>query len=92
MLAHFNGSDEAAHRYDYNGKADFIARIDREFIGAVLQNVKQPLKILICGDHVTSCVTGKHSAGKVAVINSDDNAPEIGAYHDIHKFLMGASD
>ena len=96
VLAHFNGSDEAAHRYDYKGKADFIARIDKEFIGAVLQNVKQPLKILICGDHVTSCVTGKHSAGKVpvvaAVINSDDNAPEIGAYHDIHKFLMGASD
>ena len=96
VLAHFNGSDEAAHRYDYKGKADFIARIDKEFIGAVLQNVKQPLKILICGDHVTSCVTGKHSAGSVpvvaAVINSDDNAPEIGAYHDIHKFLMGASD
>ncbi len=96
VAAHFNGSDEAAHRYDYRAKAEFIARIDREFIGTVLQNVQQPLKILICGDHVTSCVTGKHSAGKVpvvaAVINSENTAPVIGDYHDIHKFLMGASD
>ncbi len=96
VAAHFNGSDEAAHRYDYRGKADFITRIDRDFIGTVLQKTKDPLKILICGDHVTSCVTGKHSAGKVPVIaacvNCDNNAPVIGDYHDIHKFLMGASD
>lgn len=96
VVTHFNGSDEAAHRYDYTGKADFITRIDEDFIGPVLKSVKEPLKILICGDHVTSCVTGKHSAGNVPVIaaavNCDNNAPIIGGYHDIHKFLMGASD
>lgn len=96
VVTHFNGSDEAAHRYDYQGKADFITRIDRDFIGPVLQNADGPLKILICGDHVTSCVTGKHSAGNVpvvaAIINSENKAPLIGDYHDIHKFLMGASD
>ena len=95
VLAHFNGSDEAAHRYDYRAKADFITRIDKEFLTPLL-NTQQPLKIVICGDHVTSCVTGKHSAGAVpvvaAVINSDNKAPAIGTYHDIHKFLMGASD
>lgn len=96
VVTHFNGTDEAAHRYDYQGKADFIARIDEEFIGPVLQSINEPLKILICGDHVTSCVTGKHSSAKVPVIaaiaNSDNNAPDIGNYHDIHKFLMGAGD
>lgn len=96
VVTHFNGSDEAAHRYDYTGKANFITRIDEDFIGPVLKSVKEPLKILICGDHVTSCVTGKHSAGNVPVIaaavNCDNNAPIIGGYHDIHKFLMGASD
>lgn len=96
VVAHFNGSDEAAHRYDYRGKADFITRIDREFIGPVMQEIMQPLKIVICGDHVTSCITGRHSANKVPVIaaavNYDNNVPVIGTYHDIHKFLMGASD
>ena len=51
------GSDEAAHRYDYTGKANFITRIDEDFIGPVLKSVKEPLKILICGDHVTSSAT-----------------------------------
>ncbi len=96
VVTHFNGSDEAAHRYDYQGKSDFIARIDRDFIGPVLENTREPLRIVICGDHVTSCVTGKHSAGNVPVIaaavNCDCKAPVIGSYHDIHKFLMGASD
>ena len=96
VVTHFNGSDEAAHRYDYTGKADFITRIDEDFIGPVLKSVTEPLKILFCGDHVTSCVTGKHSAGNLPVIaaavNCENNAPIIGGYHDIHKFLMGASD
>lgn len=31
VLTHFNGADEAAHRYDYQSKAEFISAIDEEF-------------------------------------------------------------
>lgn len=60
VLVHFNGTDEAAHRYDYEGKAAFIEQIDSCFVKYIVDNYKQPLRIVICGDHVTSSVTGKH--------------------------------
>ena len=68
VLTHFNGADEASHRHDYEGKAAFIEKIDREFIGPLLAHWQEPLKILVCGDHVTSSVTGKHTNGPVPVI------------------------
>lgn len=92
VIAHFNGSDEAAHRYDASGKAAFIEKIDREFMAAILANITEPLKIVICGDHVTSSVTGRHGKGAVpvvaAAINMDRRTIAINSYHDILKFLM----
>lgn len=92
VLAHFNGSDEAAHRYDYRQKAAFIERIDREFLGPVMERYSEPLKILICGDHVTSSVTGRHGSGPVpvvaGVINGSVPAAAVNSYHDIINFLM----
>lgn len=92
VIAHFNGSDEAAHRYDAAGKAAFIEKIDREFIASVLEHLKGPLKIVICGDHVTSSVTGRHGKGKVpvvaAAVNTGMRNIAIDSYRDILKFLM----
>ena len=92
VIAHFNGSDEAAHRYDALGKAAFIAKIDQEFLGLLTRVYDDPLRIVICGDHVTSSVTGKHGAGAVpvvaGVINGPAEKPEIKSYQDILKFLM----
>lgn len=92
VIAHFNGSDEAAHRYDADAKAEFIERIDRDFLGPVLKNFTEPLKIVICGDHVTSSVTGKHGDGAVPVVAAAVNTTKqniaINSYHDILKFLM----
>ena len=91
VIAHFNGTDEAAHRYDALGKAQFIAKIDQEFLGLLLRVYDDPLQIIICGDHVTSSVTGKHGAGKVPVIAGAINCkPQffaINSYRDILKFL-----
>lgn len=92
VIAHFNGTDEAAHRYDALGKAQFIAKIDQEFLGLIMRVYDDPLKIIVCGDHVTSSVTGKHSDGFVpiiaGVINGDMPKVQINSYRDILSFLM----
>ncbi len=97
VMTHFNGTDEAAHRHDYEGKADFIARIDREFIEPLLDKAEYPLRIVICGDHVTSSVTGKHTRGKGPVITAvtkskTANPYTVESYRDIVNFLMKESD
>lgn len=98
VMCHFNGTDEASHRYDYNAKMDFISRIDNDFLSVLVEQYKEPLKILICGDHITSSISGKHSRGCVPVaagIINDNKAAEtlkqqltINSYHDILRFLM----
>lgn len=95
VLAHFNGSDEAAHRYDGAGKAAFIEHIDRDFVGTVLRAVQEPIKIIICGDHVTSSLSGKHTRGAVPVIAAYTNMVakvRLDSYQDIINFLMKECD
>ena len=96
VIAHFNGSDEAAHRYDYQAKADFISRIDEQFVQTIAAQYKEPLRVVICGDHVTSSVTGKHSDGCTPVIagylNPSSQHIELTSYRDILNFLMKESD
>lgn len=92
VLAHFNGSDEASHRYDYAAKAAFIEKIDREFLSTIMRYYHEPLKIVICGDHVTSSLTGKHGYGCTPVIagylNTAGQEIQLSSYHDILDFLM----
>lgn len=95
VVTHFNGTDEAAHRYDAREKVRFIERIDKEFLGAVLGAVQEPIKIVICGDHVTSSVTGKHDRGAGPVIAAYSNGhttEKLANYQDIIKFLMKECD
>lgn len=92
VIAHFNGSDEAAHRYDALGKAQFIAKIDQEFLGLFMRVYDNPLKIVVCGDHVTSSVNGKHGDGPVPIIagaiNMEIEGLKISSYKDILSFLL----
>lgn len=96
VLAHFNGTDEAAHRYDYGNKAAFIEQIDSQFVSEILKRYNNSLKIVVCGDHVTSSVTGKHGRGNTpvvaAAINSSLNRVAMDNYHHILNFLMKESD
>lgn len=95
VVAHFNGTDEAAHRYDALEKVAFIERIDKEFLGTVIDAIEEPLKIVICGDHVTSSVTGKHDRGTGPVITcclDGRGAVKLENYQDIIKFLMKECD
>jgi 2,3-bisphosphoglycerate-independent phosphoglycerate mutase len=68
VLVHINGADEAAHRHDYWEKIEFIERIDREFFAFLRQNLANETRILVCADHATSPVSGKHSALNVPYI------------------------
>lgn len=93
VIAHFNGSDEAAHRYDALGKAQFIAKIDQEFLGLVTRVYDGPLRIVVCGDHVTSSVTGKHGDGPVPIVLGGINGAvaeniRIDSYRDVIKYLV----
>ena len=97
VMTHFNGTDEAAHRHDYEGKAEFISRIDKEFLEPLLDTAEEPLHIVFCGDHVTSSVTGKHTRGRGPVIAAETKAGHkhtgnIKSYRDIVDFLMKASE
>ncbi len=92
VICHFNGTDEAAHRYDYEEKARFIEQIDSELLKVIMESYPEPLKIVVCGDHITSSVTGKHGKGKLPVLAGVINAPaqkiKLENYHDILDFLM----
>ena len=87
MVTHFNGADEASHRHDYEGKAAFIEKIDREFVGPLLTVWTEPLKILVCGDHVTSSVTGRHTNGPVPVIATATQSGAKISLHDYQELL-----
>lgn len=96
VLVHFNGSDEAAHRKNYHEKAEFITRIDTEFLATVLSNITEVTKIFICGDHGTSSVTGKHLAAPVpfvaGIVGGEGIIPPINTYEDIWSFLYERSN
>lgn len=96
VIAHFNGSDEASHRYDAEGKQHFIEKIDEHFLGRIMRESHEPLKIVVCGDHVTSSVSGKHGRGAVPVVAGSINCSmqdiNINSYKDILNFLMRESD
>lgn len=68
VLVHINGADEASHRCDCREKIRFIERIDQEFIGYLMNHLDKETRILICADHATSPVLGKHSALPVPFI------------------------
>lgn len=102
VLAHFNGSDEASHRYDYAAKAAFITKIDQEFLQPLASRLQEPVKVIVCGDHVTSSVTGKHGDGCTPVVagylrsdllqDKQCTRWQPQSYHQILNFLMKESD
>lgn len=69
VLVHINGTDEASHRKDLDGKIRFIERIDSEFFKEIKENFKFS-DITVLSDHQTSTVTGKHEEGYVDIIQS----------------------
>jgi len=64
VLTHVNATDEAAHMHSPGEKKKAIERIDREILGPVFcylqEHDDRDFSIIVCGDHKTRCVDGKH--------------------------------
>lgn len=60
VFLHINGADEAAHRLDPREKSDFLQRVDREVIAALM---KAAGPVMVCSDHGASPASGKHLGG-----------------------------
>lgn len=72
VICHINGTDEVSHRKDWEGKVEFIEKIDRELLAPIydkFENTEQGMKITILSDHQTSSVTGSHEKGFVDVFS-----------------------
>jgi 2,3-bisphosphoglycerate-independent phosphoglycerate mutase len=69
VLTHINAADEEAHQRNYRGKVDAIERTDRFLIAPVLYELEKryrgDFRIVVCGDHGTRCVDGKHTDAPV---------------------------
>lgn len=88
VVVHVNGADEAAHRRNPGEKHDFLKQVDAQLI-AVLKKAACPL--LVCADHGTSPVTGKHiGALQPFVLRTPDCGGDLGtrAGTDAVKLLM----
>lgn len=76
VVVHVNGADEAAHRRDPNEKHDFLKQVDAQLI-ATLKKAACPL--LVCADHGTSPVTGKHIGDlQPFVLRTPDSRGDLG--------------
>lgn len=69
VLTHVNAADEAAHAHNLMQKIDAIEKIDGLILGPVFNHLKRVhadnFTIIICGDHKTRSIDGKHVGDKV---------------------------
>lgn len=65
VVIHINGTDELAHRKDFDGKMKFLEKIDSELIGELLSQINMDARFLVTSDHVTSSQTGRHEKSPV---------------------------
>jgi len=84
VFVHINGADEAAHIRDPRLKRDFMERVDRMFIGPLINGLEagqEPYRILLCPDHHTSPADGRHKMGTVPFLLYDSDAERTGVRH-----------
>ena len=63
VILHINGADEASHRLSITQKHEFLQRTDRELIGYIMKNMDDDTSVLVCSDHASNPVTGRHEPG-----------------------------
>ncbi|MEG0372111.1 MAG: hypothetical protein RR645_07445, partial [Clostridium sp.] len=71
-IVHINGFDELSHRGDFQGKIEFIKKVQNQFLKPLLTNIiaSGNCHITITCDHRTDSFTGKHEGGWVPVIKN----------------------
>jgi 2,3-bisphosphoglycerate-independent phosphoglycerate mutase len=82
IYVHIKGPDEFGHDGDALGKKENIEKIDKDFFGTLLKELKDSnVVIVVSGDHSTPCVKKSHSddpvpslvSGKSIKPNDDNN-------------------
>lgn len=61
VMLHVGGPDEATHRQDEREKAAFVAKMDNELIGPILNGVPDGARIMLTCDHIAHCSTSGHT-------------------------------
>ena len=71
IYVHIKGPDEFGHDGDALGKKENIEKIDKDFFGALLKELKDSnVVIVVSGDHSTPCVKKSHSDDPVPLLVS----------------------
>ena len=90
VFVHIKGTDTAAHDKDPQGKADFIARFDRELAkSGVLESGDTGnmgnIVLGVCADHSTDSVRGEHNGDAVPVLlcNPAGRRDKVKTYNEI---------
>ncbi|MHA1204549.1 MAG: 2,3-bisphosphoglycerate-independent phosphoglycerate mutase [Candidatus Heimdallarchaeum aukensis] len=68
IFLHFKGTDNYGHDGNYNGKVEFIEKVDKELYRFLPENFDEELVVMISGDHSTPCSFKDHSADPVPLI------------------------
>lgn len=71
VYVHIKGPDEFGHDGDALGKKQNIERIDMEFFGTLLKELKNAnVVIVVSGDHSTPCIKKSHTGDPVPLLIS----------------------
>jgi 2,3-bisphosphoglycerate-independent phosphoglycerate mutase len=71
VYVHIKGPDEFGHDGDALGKKQNIERIDMEFFGTLLKELKNAnVTIVVSGDHSTPCIKKSHTDDPVPLLIS----------------------
>lgn len=78
IYVHIKGPDEFGHDGDALGKKENIEKIDKEFFGTLLNELKDPnTVIVVSGDHSTPCIKKSHSDDPVPLLISGKTIKNI---------------
>jgi 2,3-bisphosphoglycerate-independent phosphoglycerate mutase len=71
IYVHIKGPDEFGHDGDALGKKENIEKIDKDFFGTLLNEIKNSnVVIVVSGDHSTPCIKKSHSDDPVPLLVS----------------------
>ena len=76
VVTHVNATDEAAHLHSESEKIRAIESIDSKLLGPVLSYLRREyfgdFSIIVCGDHTTRCIDGKHTRDNTIFLSYRD--------------------
>ncbi len=94
VAVHVEAADMAAHALDPAAKAAFLARVDRDLIGALAEGPgpgRADVRLIVTGDHGTSSVTGRHLDGPVPFVAGPLAALKAGPGRPWHEAAVAHS-